>query len=130
MLNDSVPDSADFGFRTVAADERKRLVRGVFDSVAQRYDLMNDLIGGGIHRLWKASLMDWLNPRPTIDARWTRPSGCSSPVCSPPDRMGCRSIQSQPHPATNSSATPVAMAGGTTIEWGLWSWNSICHCVR
>jgi demethylmenaquinone methyltransferase/2-methoxy-6-polyprenyl-1,4-benzoquinol methylase len=54
----------DFGFRRVAEDEKAPLVRGVFDSVAPRYDLMNDLMSGGIHRLWKAELVAWLNPRP------------------------------------------------------------------
>ena len=39
------------------------MVRGVFDSVAGRYDLMNDLMSGGVHRLWKASLIDQLRPR-------------------------------------------------------------------
>jgi demethylmenaquinone methyltransferase/2-methoxy-6-polyprenyl-1,4-benzoquinol methylase len=55
-----------FGYRTVARDEKAGLVREVFDSVAHRYDLMNDLMSGGIHRLWKAALIDWLRPRPTI----------------------------------------------------------------
>ena len=64
MTTDPAADSADFGFRTVPADEKKTLVRGVFDSVARRYDLMNDLMSGGVHRLWKAALLDWLNPRP------------------------------------------------------------------
>ena len=55
-------DSADFGFRTVAADEKQHLVRGVFDSVASRYDLMNDLMSGGLHRLWKRELVAMLRP--------------------------------------------------------------------
>lgn len=42
-----------FGFRTVGAEEKAGLVRGVFDSVASRYDLMNDLMSFGVHRLWK-----------------------------------------------------------------------------
>jgi demethylmenaquinone methyltransferase / 2-methoxy-6-polyprenyl-1,4-benzoquinol methylase len=55
---------ADFGFRRVSVDEKTRLVHGVFSSVAARYDLMNDLMSGGVHRLWKAQLMARLNPRP------------------------------------------------------------------
>ncbi|HZT52540.1 MAG TPA: bifunctional demethylmenaquinone methyltransferase/2-methoxy-6-polyprenyl-1,4-benzoquinol methylase UbiE [Stellaceae bacterium] len=54
----------DFGFRRVAIEDKARLVRRVFDSVADRYDLMNDLMSGGVHRLWKAYLIDRLNPRP------------------------------------------------------------------
>lgn len=54
----------DFGFEEVEADEHTRRVRGVFDSVAKRYDLMNDLMSGGIHRLWKAELIRMLRPRP------------------------------------------------------------------
>lgn len=57
-------DEADFGFRRVAAAEKAPLVRAVFDSVAARYDLMNDLMSGGIHRLWKAEMVSRLHPRP------------------------------------------------------------------
>ena len=42
-----------FGFETVPVEEKARRVRGVFDSVANRYDIMNDLMSGGLHRLWK-----------------------------------------------------------------------------
>ncbi len=55
-----------FGYREVAEDDKESLVRDVFDSVASRYDLMNDLMSVGIHRLWKAALMDWLGPRPDM----------------------------------------------------------------
>lgn len=47
-----------FGFEQVAESEKARRVAGVFDSVAQRYDLMNDLMSGGLHRLWKAFTID------------------------------------------------------------------------
>ena len=57
-------DKAWFGFRRIEAAEKPALVRGVFERVAGRYDLMNDLMSGGIHRLWKADLIDWLDPRP------------------------------------------------------------------
>lgn len=53
-----------FGFRTVREDEKASLVREVFDGVASRYDLMNDLMSLGIHRLWKSAMIDWLHPRP------------------------------------------------------------------
>jgi demethylmenaquinone methyltransferase/2-methoxy-6-polyprenyl-1,4-benzoquinol methylase len=46
-------NTTHFGFRTVGETEKARHVRGVFDSVAARYDLMNDLMSGGLHRLWK-----------------------------------------------------------------------------
>jgi len=59
-------DVADFGFREVPAEEKSRLVRGVFDSVASRYDLMNDLMSLGIHRLWKSTFIDMLRPRPEM----------------------------------------------------------------
>lgn len=56
----------DFGFREVRAEEKSRLVRGVFDSVATRYDIMNDLMSLGIHRAWKAEFVAWLAPRPDM----------------------------------------------------------------
>jgi demethylmenaquinone methyltransferase / 2-methoxy-6-polyprenyl-1,4-benzoquinol methylase len=56
-------DTIDFGFRQVDPSDHTSMVRGVFDSVAQRYDLMNDLMSGGLHRVWKAALLDRLSPR-------------------------------------------------------------------
>ena len=53
-----------FGDRPVPAAEKPALVRGVFASVAQRYDLMNDLMSGGIHRLWKSAMIGALMLRP------------------------------------------------------------------
>ncbi len=53
---------AAFGFRQVAAERRQGLVNEVFSAVAGRYDLMNDLMSGGLHRLWKDDLITWLNP--------------------------------------------------------------------
>jgi demethylmenaquinone methyltransferase/2-methoxy-6-polyprenyl-1,4-benzoquinol methylase len=46
-------DTTDFGFERVAAEDKARRVRGVFESVAARYDLMNDLMSAGLHRVWK-----------------------------------------------------------------------------
>src|SRR5687767_6249461 len=58
------PHARWFGYRQVAPEEKPALVRGVFESVAGRYDLMNDLMSGGVHRLWKREMVDWLRPRP------------------------------------------------------------------
>jgi demethylmenaquinone methyltransferase/2-methoxy-6-polyprenyl-1,4-benzoquinol methylase len=55
---------ASFGYRDVDEDEKQALVRGVFSSVARRYDLMNDMMSGGVHRLWKDAMVEWLNPQP------------------------------------------------------------------
>jgi demethylmenaquinone methyltransferase/2-methoxy-6-polyprenyl-1,4-benzoquinol methylase len=54
--------NAAFGFREVALDEKQGLVDGVFERVARRYDLMNDLMSGGFHRLWKDALVSRLAP--------------------------------------------------------------------
>ena len=61
-MNDS--KTASFGFRDVPEAEKEGLVREVFSSVAARYDLMNDLMSGGIHRIWKDAMVEWLNPQP------------------------------------------------------------------
>jgi demethylmenaquinone methyltransferase/2-methoxy-6-polyprenyl-1,4-benzoquinol methylase len=52
-MTESGPKSTDFGFQQVPWADKARRVRAVFDSVANRYDLMNDLMSGGAHRLWK-----------------------------------------------------------------------------
>jgi demethylmenaquinone methyltransferase / 2-methoxy-6-polyprenyl-1,4-benzoquinol methylase len=53
-----------FGFQTVPEGDKAGMVHGVFTRVASKYDVMNDLMSGGIHRLWKDAMMDWLAPRP------------------------------------------------------------------
>jgi demethylmenaquinone methyltransferase/2-methoxy-6-polyprenyl-1,4-benzoquinol methylase len=59
----SDPKSADFGYERVPWNEKSRRVRGVFDSVAGRYDVMNDLMSGGMHRLWKQFTLSLANLR-------------------------------------------------------------------
>lgn len=56
--------TASFGFRDVPEGEKEALVREVFSSVAARYDLMNDLMSVGVHRIWKDAMVEWLNPQP------------------------------------------------------------------
>ncbi|MEM6615375.1 MAG: bifunctional demethylmenaquinone methyltransferase/2-methoxy-6-polyprenyl-1,4-benzoquinol methylase UbiE [Pseudomonadota bacterium] len=55
-------DKTHFGFREIPTGEKERLVGGVFDQVASRYDLMNDLMSGGLHRAWKDAMVAWLAP--------------------------------------------------------------------
>jgi demethylmenaquinone methyltransferase / 2-methoxy-6-polyprenyl-1,4-benzoquinol methylase len=66
MTTDPHDDTTHFGFQTVPTGDKARMVREVFDSVAGRYDLMNDLMSAGVHRLWKSSFLDWLRPRPDM----------------------------------------------------------------
>ena len=51
-----------FGFQTVNEAEKAGMVHGVFTRVASKYDIMNDVMSMGIHRIWKDAMMDWLAP--------------------------------------------------------------------
>src|SRR6218665_4211561 len=64
---DQPGETTHFGFRDVPVGEKQTLVNDVFHSVAQRYDLMNDLMSGGMHRVWKDVMINQLNP-PRSDA--------------------------------------------------------------
>lgn len=67
---DTINSAADaqattsFGFKTVPTGDKQGLVRGVFDAVADKYDVMNDLMSGGLHRLWKKRMIEALYMRP------------------------------------------------------------------
>lgn len=66
MAKDMAPgpeETTHFGFTSVPRAAKASHVRAVFDSVAPKYDLMNDLMSGGVHRLWKNAMVDWLAPR-------------------------------------------------------------------
>ena len=62
-MQDHVDQKTHFGFETVHAAEKAGKVQGVFNSVAAKYDVMNDVMSIGIHRIWKEAMMDWLAPR-------------------------------------------------------------------
>ncbi|MGR3434117.1 MAG: ubiquinone/menaquinone biosynthesis methyltransferase, partial [Shimia sp.] len=63
-MTDETTATTHFGAETIPETDKAGRVRGVFTSVASRYDVMNDLMSVGIHRLWKDAMMDWLAPRP------------------------------------------------------------------
>jgi demethylmenaquinone methyltransferase/2-methoxy-6-polyprenyl-1,4-benzoquinol methylase len=63
MAEDSTGRTTHFGYQDVAEDQKAGLVHGVFTNVASKYDIMNDVMSMGIHRIWKDALMDWLAPR-------------------------------------------------------------------
>jgi demethylmenaquinone methyltransferase/2-methoxy-6-polyprenyl-1,4-benzoquinol methylase len=64
MSEDDTRAASARDYRRLAEDEKPSVVRAIFDSVAPRYDLMNDLMSGGIHRLWKAEMVASLKPQP------------------------------------------------------------------
>lgn len=64
MTKQDSDNTTHFGYQDVAADDKADLVRGVFDSVASRYDIMNDLMSAGLHRLWKRYTIDQAAVRP------------------------------------------------------------------
>ena len=61
---DEQKKTTHFGFQEVDEGAKAGMVHGVFSRVASKYDIMNDLMSVGIHRLWKDAMMDWLAPRP------------------------------------------------------------------
>ncbi|WP_170607505.1 bifunctional demethylmenaquinone methyltransferase/2-methoxy-6-polyprenyl-1,4-benzoquinol methylase UbiE [Ruegeria arenilitoris] len=63
-MSDNSDKTTHFGFETVREAEKSGRVQGVFNSVASKYDVMNDVMSMGIHRVWKDAMMDWLAPRP------------------------------------------------------------------
>lgn len=63
-MTDPLDNTTHFGFQTVPEAEKAGRVQGVFTSVASKYDIMNDVMSMGIHRVWKDAMMDWLAPRP------------------------------------------------------------------
>lgn len=63
-MNSSDTRTTHFGFETIPEADKAGKVQGVFNSVASKYDVMNDVMSAGVHRVWKDAMMDWLAPRP------------------------------------------------------------------
>ena len=62
-MTDKSEKTTHFGYKDVPEADKAGMVHGVFSNVASKYDIMNDVMSGGIHRLWKDAMMDWLAPR-------------------------------------------------------------------
>jgi len=62
-MSETTQKTTHFGRETIPEGDKAGRVHGVFTSVASRYDVMNDVMSAGIHRLWKDAMMDWLAPR-------------------------------------------------------------------
>jgi demethylmenaquinone methyltransferase/2-methoxy-6-polyprenyl-1,4-benzoquinol methylase len=99
--------TASFGFKDVAATERQSLVNSVFARVANRYDLMNDLMSGGVHRLWKNDLINWLAPSKTTQQELLDVAGGTGDIA--------RRFLDAGHPA---SAVTVCDISGEMLEAG------------
>ena len=135
-------DTIDFGFQTVERAAKAGLVRSVFDSVASRYDIMNDVMSGGVHRLWKAAMIDWMAPQPDqhlvdlaggtgdISLRFLKAGGgsaCITDINQAMLRAGQQRAQLQRHTSQlswcvgNAEALPIASATAdfVTIAFGL-----------
>ena len=63
-MTQDAPRTTHFGFEDIPEDQKAGRVHGVFTNVASKYDVMNDAMSMGIHRVWKDAMMDWLAPRP------------------------------------------------------------------
>ena len=63
-MTDDKAKTTHFGYRDIPESEKAGMVHGVFTNVASKYDIMNDVMSVGIHRVWKDAMMDWLAPRP------------------------------------------------------------------
>ena len=62
-MADNSENTTHFGFESILESDKVNRVKDVFSNVSSKYDLMNDVMSGGVHRLWKESMMDWVNPR-------------------------------------------------------------------
>ena len=58
-----IKNTTHFGNKTIPKELKSEMVEGIFTNVAKKYDIMNDVMSLGIHRIWKAALIDWLAPR-------------------------------------------------------------------
>ena len=104
-------ESTHFGFRSVPLDDKQALVDDVFHTVARRYDLMNDLMSGGLHRAWKDALVTAVNPpqAPTAAGGLSR---CSTSPAAPATSPSGWSRRAAPAPHATVADINADMLGG------------------
>ncbi len=107
--------TASFGFRDVPEEKKAALVGEVFASVAGKYDLMNDLMSLGIHRLWKRAMIDWLAPRPGLKVLDV--AGGTGDIAFHMAKAGARATVCDINPAMLKEGMKRAEANGAAVEW-------------
>ena len=133
-MTERVGKQADFGFRRVPLADKQAMVDGVFESVATRYDLMNDLMSGGLHRAWKDALVTAVNPPPKgrpgrLERTSERRSRCSTSPAAPatwrsasPERAAparaSPSPTSTPRCSRSAASAPASRASTSTFIEG------------
>ena len=124
MSDDPLGDT-HFGFRTVRAEDKAGLVRGVFDAVAPKYDLMNDLMSGGVHRLWKRALIEVLAPK-TGEAFLDVAGGTGDIAFRIVDEIGADRARARPVTVCDINAEMLAVGRNRALDKG-WitelTWN-------
>ncbi|MSO64982.1 MAG: class I SAM-dependent methyltransferase [Alphaproteobacteria bacterium] len=131
MPEPNAPTQADvdFGYRRVSPEEKDRLVRDVFDRVAPRYDLMNDLMSGGLHRIWKDNFVANLFPSPP--ASLVDVAGGTGDIALRVRREAARRGASPPPAITIVDPNPAMLAIGRdrAIDHGILDVER-CLCAR
>ena len=109
-------ESATFGYKTVDAEEKQRLVGDVFSSVANRYDVMNDLMSGGLHRLWKDTFVRQVHAR--SDAAIVDLAGGTGDIAA-------RLHQRTGAPVTIMDINPTMLSAGRARQFDRGQWQHI-----
>ena len=112
------PDTVDFGYREVPRAQKARMVRAVFDSVAPRYDLMNDLMSLGVHRAWKRIFVNAVGAGPR-DALLDLAAGTGDVGLLARERGAGRVVLSDVNPAMLAGAQARALERGLARGGGV-----------
>ena len=116
------PESTQFGERPVTPEEKTELVRGVFDSVADNYDIMNDLMSGGVHRMWKDRLIRRIRPKAGLN--YLDVAGGTGDIAF---RIAKKTdIKNNNQPDGASRRSPATLSEKTSITLCDLNWDMLC----